>query len=90
MNLVQRYKKPTPKFFKTLRNIGIALATAGGAIIAAPIALPAAVVTVATYMTVAGTVATAVSQAVVSDDDKELKQEELRDGLKKQLESENK
>ncbi|RMB60538.1 hypothetical protein EAX61_06870 [Dokdonia sinensis] len=68
MNLVQRYKKPTPKFFKTLRNIGIALATAGGAIIAAPIALPAAVVTVATYMTVAGTVATAVSQAVVSDD----------------------
>ena len=90
MNLVQLYKKPTPKFFKTLRNIGIALATAGGAIIAAPIALPAAVVTVATYMTVAGTVATAVSQAVVSDDDKELKQEELRDGLKKQLESENK
>ena len=90
MNLVQRYKKPTPKFFKILRNIGIALATAGGAIIAAPIALPAAVVTVATYMTVAGTVATAVSQAVVSDDDKELKQEELRDGLKKQLESKNK
>ncbi len=90
MNLVQRYKKPTPKFFKTLRNIGIALATAGGAIIAAPIALPTAVVTVATYLTVAGTVATAISQAVVSDDDKQKKQEELRDGLKKQLESENK
>jgi hypothetical protein len=68
MNLVERYNKPTPKFFKVLRNIGIALATAGGAIIAAPISMPALVVTIATYMTVAGTVATAVSQAVVSDD----------------------
>ncbi|MGB1270112.1 MAG: hypothetical protein ACPG45_10290 [Flavobacteriaceae bacterium] len=67
MNLVERYNKPTPKFFKILRNIGIALATAGGAIIAAPISMPALVVTIATYMTVAGTVATAVSQAVVSD-----------------------
>lgn len=69
MNIVERYKKPTPKFFKTLRNIGIALATAGGAIIAAPISMPAIVVTIATYMTVAGTVATAVSQAVVTDDE---------------------
>jgi len=69
MNIVERYKKPTPKFFKTLRNIGIALATAGGAIIAAPISMPAIVITIATYMTVAGTVATAVSQAVVTDDD---------------------
>ncbi|RKE92266.1 hypothetical protein [Ichthyenterobacterium magnum] len=69
MNIVERYKKPTPKFFKTLRNIGIALATAGGAIIAAPVSMPAIVVTIATYMTVAGTVATAVSQAVVKDED---------------------
>ena len=68
MNIVERYKKPTPKFFKTLRNIGIALATAGGAIIAAPISMPALVITIATYMTVAGTVATAVSQAVVTDE----------------------
>ncbi|WP_165748654.1 hypothetical protein [Cellulophaga sp. Z1A5H] len=68
MNIVERYKKPTPKFFRTLRNIGIALATAGGAIIAAPISLPALLVTVATYMTVAGTVVTAVSQAVTIDE----------------------
>jgi hypothetical protein len=67
MNLVERYSKPTPKFFRTLRNIGIALATAGGAIIAAPIAMPALVITIATYLTVAGTVVTAVSQAVVAD-----------------------
>ncbi|PWK20011.1 hypothetical protein [Xanthomarina spongicola] len=71
MNIIERYKKPTPKFFKTLRNIGIALATAGGAIIAAPISLPAIIITIATYLTVAGTVVTAVSQAVVVDEDGE-------------------
>jgi len=77
MNIVERYKKPTPKFFKTLRNIGIALATAGGAIIAAPISMPALVITIATYLTVAGTVATAVSQAVVTDNvDEESNEEE--------------
>ncbi|MCB0745768.1 MAG: hypothetical protein KDC67_17830 [Ignavibacteriae bacterium] len=80
MNIVERYKKPTPKFFKTLRNIGIALATAGGAIIAAPITMPAIVVTIATYMTVAGTVATAVSQAVVTDDEN-TETDEVDDGL---------
>lgn len=69
MNIVERYQKPTPKFFKVLRNIGVALATAGGAIIAAPIALPAALITVATYATIAGSVVTAVSQAVVKDED---------------------
>jgi hypothetical protein len=67
MKIIERYQKPTPKFFRILRNIGIALATAGGAIIAAPISIPATIITIATYMTVAGTVATAVSQAVVSD-----------------------
>ena len=80
MNIVERYKKPTPKFFKTLRNIGIALATAGGAIIAAPISMPAIVLTIATYMTVAGTVATAVSQAVVTDEEN-TETDENDDGL---------
>lgn len=71
MNIAKRYQKPTPKFFRVLRNIGITLAATGGAIIAAPFALPATLVTIATYITVAGTVATAVSQAVVSDDKEE-------------------
>ncbi|MGV8946621.1 MAG: hypothetical protein ACOH1N_09345 [Lutibacter sp.] len=71
MKLIDRYKKSTPTFFKKLRNIGIALVATGGAIIAAPIALPALVITIATYLTVVGTVATAVSQAVVSDDENE-------------------
>ena len=69
MNLLERYKQPTPKFFKTLRNLGITLATTGGAIIAAPIALPSIVTTIGTYLTVAGTVATAISQAAVQSDE---------------------
>ncbi|MEX2349541.1 MAG: hypothetical protein WD554_01560 [Flavobacteriaceae bacterium] len=69
MNLQERYRKPTPKFFRTLRNIGIALTAAGGAILAAPVAIPTALFTIATYVTVAGTVATVVSQAVVKDED---------------------
>lgn len=67
MNILNRYSKPTPKFFRILRNLGIGLATAGGTILAAPVAMPVWVVTVATYCVVAGTVATAVSQAVVQD-----------------------
>jgi len=71
MNLTERYKKPTPKFFRTLRNVGIALAATGGALLAAPISLPAIILSIAGYLTVAGTVATAVSQAVVADQDDE-------------------
>ncbi|RXJ50449.1 hypothetical protein [Gelidibacter gilvus] len=67
MNIIERYQKPTPKFFKKLRNIGIALATAGGAILAAPVVMPAILISVATYLTVAGSVAVAVSQAVTQD-----------------------
>lgn len=70
MKLQERMKKRTPKFFRRLRNIGIALAAASGAILAAPIALPAAIISAAGYLAVAGTVATAVSQAVVEGDEK--------------------
>lgn len=67
MNVVERLCAPTPKFFKKLRAIGLVLAAAGGAVIAAPVALPAAVITAAGYVIVAGSVATAVSQAVVCE-----------------------
>lgn len=65
MNIVERCCAPTPKFFKKLRTIGLILAAAGTAIIAAPVALPVALVTAAGYVIVAGTVATAVSQVTV-------------------------
>ncbi len=48
-----------------LRTIGLALASAGGALLVAPVALPAGILAIAGYLTVAGTVMTAVSQAAV-------------------------
>ncbi len=64
-NLLQRVGSPTPKFFKVLRTIGLALAAAGGAILTAPVTVPAAVVTLAGYVALAGGVLSAVSQATV-------------------------
>jgi ABC-type xylose transport system permease subunit len=68
MNLLDRVVSPTPTFFQKLRSIGLALAAFSGAIIAAPVALPAIVVTVAGYLAVAGTVLGAVSQVTVTGD----------------------
>ena len=68
MNLLDRVVSPTPTFFQKLRSIGLALAAMSGAIIAAPVALPTIVVTVAGYLAVAGTVLSAVSQITVPGD----------------------
>ena len=65
MKLLERIKAPTPNFFKVLRNVGLALAAAAGTLLAAPIALPAGIITLAGYLAVAGGVVTAVSQTVV-------------------------
>ena len=35
--IINRAKAPTPKFFKVLRTVGLALAAVGGTILAAPI-----------------------------------------------------
>jgi len=68
MKIVERIKAPTPKFFKILRSIGLALLAISGTIVAAPIVLPVTVVTVAGYMAVAGGVISAVSQMTVNDE----------------------
>jgi hypothetical protein len=65
LSLVQRVTSPTPKFFRVLRTIGLALAAISGTVLAAPVALPAIVSTIAGYVAVAGTVVTAVSQVTV-------------------------
>ncbi|MFH6983360.1 hypothetical protein [Marinoscillum luteum] len=67
MTIIERAKAPTPKFFKVLRNVGLALAAAGGALLAAPISLPAGIVALGGYLTVGGTVLTTVSQVTVED-----------------------
>jgi len=67
MNIQERAKAPTPKFFRILRTIGLSLLAVSGSIMAAPIALPAALVTVAGYVAVAGGIISAVSQVTVED-----------------------
>ena len=67
MNILERAKAPTPKFFKILRSIGLALLGISGSIVAAPVVLPAVVVTAAGYVAVAGGVISAISQITVDD-----------------------
>ncbi|MFN7014153.1 MAG: hypothetical protein ACK4ON_07785 [Bacteroidia bacterium] len=65
MNVVERAKAPTPKFFRVLRTVGLALLAVSGAVLTAPVALPAIVTTIGGYVAVAGGVATAVSQLAI-------------------------
>jgi ABC-type xylose transport system permease subunit len=65
MTLAERVMAPTPKFFKTLRTIGLVIGLVGGAILASPVALPAVIVTVGGYLALAGSIVTGVSQTAV-------------------------
>ena len=69
MTILQRVQAPTPKFFKNIRNGGLIMATLGSAILGAPIALPAIMLKIASYLAVAGAVAAAVSQATTNSSD---------------------
>lgn len=60
--ILNRVSSPTPSFFKKLRNIGLTVAAIAGAIIAAPVALPAVIVKIAGYLVVAGGVLGSASQ----------------------------
>ena len=66
---MQRWASPTPKFFKTLRNIGLVIGAVGTAILTAPITLPATLITISGYLVTAGGVVTAVSQLTMLHDD---------------------
>lgn len=70
MNVIDRAQAPTPKFFKVIRSVGLIIAAAGAAIVTAPVVLPAAIVTVGGYLTVAGSVLSAISQVTVDDNRK--------------------
>ena len=65
LSLAERVMAPTPKFFKTLRTIGLVIGLVGGAILASPGVLPAAIVTVGGYLALAGSIVTGVSQTAV-------------------------
>jgi hypothetical protein len=65
----ERWSAKTPKFWKRVQKIAITVGAVAGVIIAAPITLPAAVVTVATYAITAGTVAATLSQLTIEDNE---------------------
>jgi hypothetical protein len=68
--IINRMQDTTPKFFKTLRNIGVALAAISAAVFASPVTLPTIITDIAGYLAVAGSVMGAVSQtAVVNEED---------------------
>ena len=69
MNLVERTLAPTPKWFKILRTVGIALASVGGIIIASPIALPVGLVSAAGYLVLGGSIISVVSQTGVKSEE---------------------
>lgn len=68
--IINRATAPTPKFFKVLRTVGLALAAVGGTILTAPIALPVIVTTIGGYVAVAGGVLSVASQLTTTDDRK--------------------
>ena len=69
MNVLDRALAPTPKWFKILRSVGIALASVGGAIIASPVALPIGLVSAAGYLVLGGSVISVVSQTAVKTEE---------------------
>ena len=66
LNLVSRVQEPTPKWFRIVRNIGLALSAVGGVLVAAPVVLPAGIVTVGGWLLLGGSVIGAISQTAVS------------------------
>ncbi len=69
-NITNRMQGPTPKFFKTLRNIGVVLAAVSAAVFEVPVELPTIITDLAGYLAVAGSVMGAVSQAAVLNEGK--------------------
>ena len=69
LNVLDRALAPTPKWFKILRTVGIALASVGGIIIASPVALPVGLVSAAGYLVLGGSIISVVSQTAVKTDD---------------------
>ena len=67
MNIKQRITSKTPSFWKKVQKLGIIAGTVGGAILASPVTLPAALISIAGYLVTAGTVTAALSQLTIED-----------------------
>ena len=69
MSIAQRWSAPTPKFWKRVQKIAITIGAIAGVIVTAPLTLPVAVVTVASYAITVGTVAATLSQLTVESNE---------------------
>jgi hypothetical protein len=67
MELIDRIKAPTPKWWKKFRNTASVIAGIAGALIVAPIALPVGVVTALTYVAVVGGAVAGTAQLTKED-----------------------
>ncbi|MBN8565734.1 MAG: hypothetical protein J0M25_03220 [Flavobacteriales bacterium] len=70
MNIVERALAPTPKWFRILRTVGIAMASVGGVVLASPVALPVGLVSAAGYLILGGSIISVVSQTAVTSEEK--------------------
>lgn len=68
-NIVSRIQEPTPKWFRIIRATGLILSAVGGVLVAAPVALPTAVVTIGGYLLLGGTLASALSQTAIKSEE---------------------
>lgn len=67
-NIMQRIQEPTPRFFRKIRNVGLLLTAVSGAVLTAPVTLPAVLTTIAGYLAIAGTIASAISQTTITNE----------------------
>lgn len=68
-SIMQRVTEPTPRFYRKIRNVGLLLTAISGAVLTAPVALPAVMLTVAGYVALAGAIASAISQTAVQEEE---------------------
>lgn len=65
--VVRRWKSETPSFWKKVQKVGLIAGGLGAAILAAPVALPATIISVGGYLALAGSVTATLSQLTVED-----------------------
>lgn len=63
--LKSRWQGNTPSFWKKVQRIGIIAGSIGGVIVASPVALPVALVTLSGYLLLAGSVTATLAQLTV-------------------------
>lgn len=91
MEIIERLKSPTPKFWKNVRNICGGVIAVSAVILALPVALPSALITIAGYAGAIATAGATLAQATKEDGEIDLSKldidqlTELRDKLAKQL-----